>query len=74
MFSSAGTLKQYCTQTKISNLNDLQTAVTANENLENIYFNENGDWLFHEHTDFPIVKTRAEVLGTPLATVTSAKK
>ena len=44
-------------------MNELQTAVTGRPMVENIYLNEKGEWLFYPHPDFPIVKTRAEILG-----------
>ena len=50
-------------------MTNLQKSVSGNSAIEKVYLNENGDWLFYEHPDFPIVKTREEVLGnTPLET------
>ena len=62
MYNQDGILKPYCTQFNFKVLNDLQTTVAATESIENVYLNENGDWLFYEHPDFPIVKTREDIL------------
>ena len=46
-------------------MNDLQNTVAAIDSIDNIYLNENGEWLFYEHPAFPIVKTREEILAMP---------
>ena len=54
-------------------MNDLQTAVEANAAIENIYFNELGQWIFFPNPDFPQVKTRDEVLAPEAVPVTTKK-
>lgn len=73
MFRSAGIQKQYCTADliKITTMTELQQHLTDNPQIETVYFNEAGEWLFSQHPSYPIAKNRDEVLGT--VTKTSKK-
>ena len=44
------------------NIQDLQAHVANNPRISRIYFNYKGEWQFHERPEYPLVKTRDEVL------------
>ena len=47
-------------------MKELQQHLTDNPQIENVYFNDNGGWIFGEgdNQNYPNCKTRAEILET----------
>lgn len=56
----------------MNTLENLKETLANKPNIKKVYFNENGEWLTYPRPNFPIEKTREEVLGETAAEVKTA--
>jgi len=44
-------------------MEELKNVLISKPHIKEVYFNDNGEWLFHPRPKFPTMMTREEILG-----------